>query len=165
MSDQVNTSENTDAKPADTMPVKAVKVSKAKVAKVAPVKVTKPAPVTTKAKAAPAAKPAATKPAKPAPAPVTKAAKAKPAAKPAKAAPKAKAVRVVAGKPAAYGSKAEIIVKLGQRAIGFTAAELREATGWRSVSAKAIATRFGATHDLKPVAVERKDGQVAYRLA
>jgi hypothetical protein len=82
---------------------------------------------------------------------------------PAKAAPKAKA---------AWGATSTIIFELAMRKQGMTAAEIKAATGWKSVSAKAIAERFAPTwgkveNDGKPFKVEqvnRGEGEpVAYR--
>jgi len=99
------------------------------------------------------------------------------AAKPVVAKKAAKPAPKPVQQKAAHGEKSSIIFALAIRKEGMTAAEIKEATGWKSVSAKAIADRFSVTWSnynikhgeitkpYKVVAVERKDGVAAYRFA
>lgn len=118
----------------------------------------------------------------------TKTAAAKPAKKsaPAKSAKKPVAAKAAPVKTApvakaAWGEKSNILKALFTRKSGASAAEIKAETGWKSVSAKALADRFAATwgkvdnesaegeRDGKPykvVAVKRGEGEpVAYRWA
>jgi len=104
---------------------------------------------------------------------------AKTVTKPAAAKKAAPAPKPVAEK-AGWGDKSQVLHDLFVQKNGATAAEIKVATGWKSVSAKALADRFaitwgkvenesaegerdGAPH--KVVKVDRKDGTVAYRWA
>ena len=99
------------------------------------------------------------------------------AADKAKLAKKPVAAKKAAPKPATtkagWGEKSTLIYSLATRKEGMSAADIKEVTGWKSVSAKAIADRFAVTWGnaenggkaFKVVKVERKDGVAAYRFA
>lgn len=101
--------------------------------------------------------------------PAKKAAPAKVTKKAAPVAAKKSAPAPVANK-AAWGEKSNILKALFTRKNGASAADIKAETGWKSVSAKALADRFAATWGnadgvtYKVVAVNRGEGEpVAYR--